>query len=313
MNSGSRWPSIGRPKASTAAGTGCWGRGPSGAGRGAARPATLDREAGDEAVEDVGLGHEAARRRRARGAGRRGRSSRRRSRRRGPPRGRGCGCDRRGASVASVRNTSSAAARVRSKWWSASRSYSARPISTAATVVTVPATPTSVRCVARTPGPPGAARRRRRWPRRWRSRAPRARAGRWPRCFSVRRTHPMSSERTASTPVVPTMNSVEPPPMSTTRNGPSAGSRSAVAPANDSRPSSSPLSSSGRTPTIASAASKKSARLVASRAAEVAVMRSRSTPCASMRQLVLAERGEGPLDGGRVEPAGGVDALARVG
>ena len=47
-------------------------------------------------------------------------------------------------SVASVRNTSSAAARVSTKRCSASRSYSARPISTAAIVVIVPPMPTSV-------------------------------------------------------------------------------------------------------------------------------------------------------------------------
>ena len=47
-------------------------------------------------------------------------------------------------SVASVRNTSSAAARVSTKRCSASRSYSARPISTAAIVVMVPPMPTSV-------------------------------------------------------------------------------------------------------------------------------------------------------------------------
>ena len=66
--------------------------------------------------------------------------------------------------------------------------------------------------------------------------------------------------------------------MSTTRNGPSAGSSSAVAPRNDRRASSSPPSSSGRTPTTASAASKNSSRLDASRAADVAVIRTRSTP-----------------------------------
>ena len=47
-------------------------------------------------------------------------------------------------SVASVRNTSSAAARVRQKWWIFSGSYSGSPSSIAATVVTVPARPTSV-------------------------------------------------------------------------------------------------------------------------------------------------------------------------
>ena len=94
-------------------------------------------------------------------------------------------------SVASVRNTSSAAARVRRKWWMRSRSYSARPCSTAATVDTVPATPMTV--PASRIRRDGAARRRRggrRTTRRARRPAPRARAGRTARNCSVRRTQP---------------------------------------------------------------------------------------------------------------------------
>jgi hypothetical protein len=98
----------------------------------------------------------------------------------------------------------------------------------------------------------------------------------------VRRTHPTSSERTASSALVPTVSSVDPPPMSTTRKGPSPASSSAVAPVNVSWPSSSPLSSSGRTPRISSAASNSSSRLDASRAAEVAVMRTWVAACASI-------------------------------
>ena len=74
--------------------------------------------------------------------------------------------------------------------------------------------------------------------------------------------------------------------MSATSQGAEAGSSSAVAPRNDSRPSSSPASSSGRTPTTPAAAAKKSSRLAASRAAEVAVIRTRPTP-----QLVHDRRG----------------------
>ncbi len=96
--------------------------------------------------------------------------------------------------------------------------------------------------------------------------------------------------------------------MSTTRNGPRAGSRSAVAPTNDSCASSPPDSSSGRTPMASVAASKKSSRLAASRAAEVAVMRMRSAPWPPDDLAELAQHRHGALDGGRVEPPGRVDA-----
>ncbi len=92
----------------------------------------------------------------------------------------------------------------------------------------------------------------------------------------------MSVDSDPSGLVDPKANSVDPPPRSTTRNGPSAGSRSDVAPAKDRAASSSPDSSSGATPTAACAGPKKSWRLAASRAAEVAVMRMRSTPAWSM-------------------------------
>ena len=70
--------------------------------------------------------------------------------------------------------------------------------------------------------------------------------------------------------------------MSTTRNEPSSGSSCEVAPRKERRASSSPVSNSGRVPTISSAAAKKSSRLAASRAAEVAVMRTRVTPRVSI-------------------------------
>ena len=85
-----------------------------------------------------------------------------------------------------------------------------------------------------------------------------------------------------------------------------------MAPANDSAPSSSPLSSSGADADDASAASKNSSRLAASRAADVAVIRTRSTPCVH-DLAVLAQHVERALDRLGVEPAGGVDALARAG
>ena len=68
--------------------------------------------------------------------------------------------------------------------------------------------------------------------------------------------------------------------MSTTRYGAGASS-SAVAPRNDSAASSSPESSSGVTPSASRAAVKNSSRLVASRAALVAVARTWVTPCSA--------------------------------
>ena len=162
-----------------------------------------------------------------------------------------------------------------------SRSYSARPISTAAAHDTVPARPTRVRASA-TPDTSRSTSSR------WASvtdRQATSSSGRAGSCSihcSVRRTHPMSHDRAPSASVVPTTNSVEPPPMSTTRNGPSLGSRSAVAPAKARCASAMPDNNSGRNPTMASAASKNSSRLPASRAAEVAVIRHWVTPWTSM-------------------------------
>ena len=127
----------------------------------------------------------------------------------------------------------------------------------------------------------------------------------------MKRTHPMSTDIDPSA----TENSVEPPPMSTTTNGPRAGSSPVVAPRNVSRPSSSPESSSGSAPTTSAAGPKKSVRLAASRAAEVAVMRG-PTGChaeAVHHRPVVAQHVQGPLDGIGVQPAAGVDALAEAG
>ena len=66
--------------------------------------------------------------------------------------------------------------------------------------------------------------------------------------------------------------------MSTTRNGPSAGSSSETAPVIDSLASSLPASSSGANPVTSPAASRNSSPLLASRTAEVATSRPRSTP-----------------------------------
>ena len=100
--------------------------------------------AADQPVEDVGLGDQHLVEPEHPQDRRRARRRRRRSRR--PVRARARGCARAAAavSVASVRNTSSAASRVSPKWWIRSGSYSGRPSSIAATVVTVPASPTSV-------------------------------------------------------------------------------------------------------------------------------------------------------------------------
>ncbi len=100
----------------------------------------------------------------------------------------------------------------------------------------------------------------------------------------------MSSERTliASSvpPGGPTTSSVDPPPMSTMSSSeplaaPSTG-RSDVAPRNESLPSSSPERSSGSTPVTSSAAERNSREFDASRAAEVATIRARTTLFLSM-------------------------------
>ena len=73
-----------------------------------------------------------------------GRSRRRRSRRPGPVRGPGCGAARDRLGGEGAEHVLGGRSRVSRKWWIASRSYSGRPSSIAATVVTVPARPTSV-------------------------------------------------------------------------------------------------------------------------------------------------------------------------
>jgi hypothetical protein len=100
---------------------------------------------------------------------------------------------------------------------------------------------------------------------------------------SVIRTQPMSTERAPVTSArvpshVPTTSSVDPPPRSVTTNGPSSGSRSPTAPVNDSRASSFPEMTSASTPSSSLVMAKNSSRLVASRVAEVATMRTRSAP-----------------------------------
>ena len=100
--------------------------------------------------------------------------------------------------------------------------------------------------------------------------------------------------------------------MSTTRYGAGA-SRSAVAPRNESAASSSPESSSGVTPSASCAAVKNSSRLLASRAALVAVARTWVTPCSVERVAVLAQHGRRALDGLGRERAGAVDALTEAG
>ena len=199
-------------------------------------------------------------------------------------------------SVARVRNTSSAAARVSRKWWMRSLSSAVdaeldgghRPHRARA----------ADRASWRPPRP--AARGRRRRGGRARSTppgsAPRASAGRCARNCSVSRTQPMSTEIRPSGCVGPddelrrAAADVEDEVRRRARSSP------AVAPLNSKRASSSPEISSGRTPITASAASKNSSRLAASRDALVAVMRTRSTPSSSMRGPVLAEHRHGALD-----------------
>ena len=102
---------------------------------------------------------------------------------------------------------------------------------------------------------------------------------------SVSRTQPMSAEKLAVTVSVPSTTSVEPPPKSTITKGPTAKSNSLTAPRNDSSASSTPVITSATAPSTTSPStsaviSKKTSRLAASRVADVATMRIRSTPCA---------------------------------
>ena len=123
-------------------------------------------------------------------------------------------------SVASVRNTSSAAARVSRKWWMrvarrrvdaeldrGQRPHRSRRPDRASWRVRTRREPRGRRRRGgrARPTPPGS--------------APRASADRECRNCSVRRTQPMSIEISPSGSSVPTMNSVEPPPTSTTRYG----------------------------------------------------------------------------------------------
>ncbi len=129
---------------------------------------------------------------------------------------------------------------------------------------------------------------------------------------SVIRTHPMSSDTKPVGSSVPRTSSVDPPPMSTTRKGAGA-SRSAVAPRNESAASSSPDSSSGVTPSASSAGSKKSSRLVASRAALVAVARTRSAPYSSIAARYSRSTSTVRCNRLGCERTGAIDALAEPG
>ena len=132
----------------------------------------------DETVEDVGLGDEHLVEAEGAQHRRRARSRRRRSRRPARARGRGCGAARRPTRCASVRNTSSTAARVSRKWWMRSRSYSGRPCSTAATVRDGAREPDERRAPRAARGSRARRRRGGRARSTPRSTAPRARAGR---------------------------------------------------------------------------------------------------------------------------------------
>ena len=106
-----------------------------------------------------------------------------------------------------------------------------------------------------------------------------------------------------------TANSVDPPPMSTTRNGPSAGIELGGGAPERERPLLVAGQQLGAAPSTSAAGPKKSSRLAASRAAEVAVARTRSTPCPVHDVAVLAQHVDRALDGLGIEPAGRVDAL----
>ena len=147
-------------------------------------------------------------------------------------------------------------------------------------VVMVPATPTHVR--ARSTGTsrsasPSASRM-----------TPRAAAistavgGSECRQRSVSRTHPMSAEKLASTSREPNTTSVDPPPRSTTTKGAEAGSNSSTAPWKDSSASSVPVITSATAPgttapSTSAVIAKNTSRFAASRAADVATMRTMDT------------------------------------
>ena len=135
-------------------------------------------------------------------------------------RARGCGSVGQ-RSVASVRNTSSAAARVRWKWWMRSRSYVGQADLHGGDRRDGAGQAHDRRGRLHLRGPRAPGPRTGRSPRRWRSTSSSGAGGSCARYFSVSRTHPMSIERDRLGLVVPTTNSVDPPPMSTTRNGPS--------------------------------------------------------------------------------------------
>src|SRR5664280_244861 len=146
-------------------------------------------------------------------------------------------------------------------------SQSSNPSSSAATVVTEPANPTSVAAWSS-----GTAERTTSSASSMSASASSiwdGAGGSSRRCRSVSRTQPMSTEIAASTDSDPTMYSVDPPPMSTTRygvgNAPVAISR--VAPAKDSSASALPATTSAATPRISVTPRSNSARLAASRVA----------------------------------------------
>src|SRR5690554_1734088 len=99
---------------------------------------------------------------------------------------------------------------------------------------------------------------------------------------SVSRTLPTSIECAASGTVSPSTSSVDPPPMSTTSRRERLAAASGIAlsaPRNDSRASSSSSMTSGSTPRISRTPSRNTSRFAASRVADVATKRIRSTRC----------------------------------
>jgi hypothetical protein len=92
----------------------------------------------------------------------------------------------------------------------------------------------------------------------------------------------MSAEKLSRTISSPRTISVEPPPRSTTTKGASAEFISSTAPRKDSSASSAPVITSATAPGIAApktsaVMAKNTSRLTASRAADVATIRTRST------------------------------------
>ena len=154
------------------------------------------------------------------------------------------------------------------------------PISTAATVVTVPPVPTTGRPSSRS-GRLRSASSTCSWTMAMALESSSGRGGSDGSCARVREALPISSELAPAGSASPTTTSVDPPPMSTTRRDPGA-TPAARTPANVNRASSSGVSTRNGQPRISATRSDSASALAASRAAAVAAVATSGTPCSSI-------------------------------